>query len=113
MTTDSNSEISALKNQVFIQLVALIVVTGTLVAFLYRQASIASKDLEAIKPQALQVINVLNQNQGSVIGFVNEIVAYGEKHPDFKPVLAKYGIAPVAGHPAEVTPAVAPVVPKK
>ncbi|MEY4916883.1 MAG: hypothetical protein RL616_796 [Verrucomicrobiota bacterium] len=111
MTTDSNSEISALKNQVFIQLVALIVVTGTLVAFLYRQASVASKDLESIKPQALLVINTLNQNQGSVISFVNEIVAYGEKHPDFQPVLAKYGIAPVAGHPA-VTPA-APAAPKK
>jgi len=97
---DSNSEIASLKSQLFVQLVALVVVSGTLTVFLYRQASVAGKDLETVKPQATQLINVFNQNQQSVVSFVNEVVAYGEKHPEFKPVLAKYGIAPVPGMPA-------------
>jgi hypothetical protein len=97
---DSNSEIASLKSQLFMQLVALVVVSGTLTVFLYRQASIAGKDLESVKPQAQQLINVFNQNQPAVVSFVNEVVAYGEKHPDFKPLLAKYNIAPVPGVPA-------------
>jgi hypothetical protein len=67
--------------------------------FLYRQASVAGKDLQGIKPQAEQMINVYNQNQTSVVSFVNQIVAYGQTHPDFKPVLAKYGIVPAATAP--------------
>ena len=105
MNTDSNqvdlrSELIAIRSQLFALLIALIVVSGTLTVYLYRQASMARKDIDAIKPQADQVINVFNQNQGAVVTFVNDIVAYGQTHPDFKPVLAKYGIAPVPGVPA-------------
>ena len=38
---NSNEEIAALKNQVFTLLIALIVISGTLTVFLYRQASVA------------------------------------------------------------------------
>jgi hypothetical protein len=46
--------------------------------------------------------------------FVTQLVAYGEKHPDFVPVLRKYGVAPIPGIPAG-TPAnaVQPAAPKK
>jgi hypothetical protein len=112
----ANPEISALQRQVFALLVALIVVSGTLTVFLYRQASLAGKDIDAIKPQAQQMIGVFNQNQALMVDFVNQLVAYGEKHPEFRPVLAKYGIAPIpgipAGSPAGATPA-APAAPKK
>ena len=111
MTTDSNSDISEVKGQLFVQLIALIVISGTLAVFLYRQASAANKDLQTIQPQATQVINGFNQNREAIQNFVNEIVAYGEKHPEFRPVLAKYGIAPVPGIPAG-SPAGA-TVPKK
>jgi hypothetical protein len=94
MSIDSDSEISALKNQLFAQLIALIVISGTLTVFLYRQASVAGKDLQAIKPQATQTINNYNQNQNLVVSFVNQVVVYGQTHPEFKPVLAKYGIVP-------------------
>ena len=97
MTTDSNSEISALRNQVFVLLVALIVVSGTLTVYLYRQASLARKDYEAVAPQAQQVIGAFNQNQKLLMDFVNQLVAYGQLHPEFRPVLAKYGIVPNAG----------------
>jgi type II secretory pathway component PulF len=96
MTTDTNSEIAALKNQIFTLLVALIVVSGTLTVYLYRQVSLAGKDLV----QGEQLSAALSQNEANVSAFVTKLVAYGEKHPDFVPVLKKYGIAPVAGVPA-------------
>ncbi len=100
MNPDSNSEISALQRQVFSLLVALLIVSGTLTTYLYRQASLTSKDLEAIKPQAQQIIGVYNQNQKLMMDFVSQLAAYGQTHPDFRPVLAKYGIgAPVAVAP--------------
>jgi len=99
-TENSSPEISALRNQVFVLLVALIVLSGTVTVYLFRQASMAGKDLEQLKPQATQVINGFNQNQQLMVNFINQLVAYGQAHPDFKPVLAKYGIAPVPGVPA-------------
>jgi len=109
MNSDTDSEIAALRNQVYVLLVALIVVSGTLTVFLFRQTSIARKDIESVRPQAEQVINALNQNKQAIGTFVEQLVAYGQRHPEFVPVLAKYGIAPVrgipAGSPAGATPA--------
>ena len=98
MMPDNNNsaEIAALKNQVFTLLVALIVVSGTLTVYLYRQVSMAGKDLA----QGEQLKAVLDKRDLPVENFVNELVAYGEKHPDFVPVLKKYNIAPVPGVPA-------------
>ncbi len=107
LSSNSTSEqVSVLQRQVFSLLVALIVVSGTLTVYLYRQASLARKDYEAIAPQAQQVIGTFNQNQQLLVSFVNQLVAYAQVHPDFRPVLAKYGIAPNAAGP--VTPAVTP-----
>jgi type II secretory pathway component PulF len=97
MTTDNqNAEIASLKGQLFTLLVALIVVSGTLTAYLYRQVSLAGKDIA----QGEQLGHQLNQNQAVINGFINKLVVYGERHPDFVPVLKKYGIAPVPGIPA-------------
>ena len=105
LDTETNPEISALKRQVFTLLLALIVVSGTVTVYLYRQASITGKDIDAIRPQAQQIIGAFNQNQKLMVEFVNQLVAYGQTHPDFKPVLLKYGIAaPVAGPAAPAAP---------
>ena len=113
MNPDLNSEVAALRNQVYVLLVALIVVSGTLTVYLYRQASMARKDIEAIEPQAEQIVKAFNQNQGVMVNFVNQLVAYGQTHPDFVPVLAKYGIAPVKGVPAGAPAGAVPAAPKK
>lgn len=110
---NNSAEISTLRNQVFVLLIALIVVSGTLTVYLYRQASIARKDLDSIQTQAQQVITTFNSNQKLMMDFVNSLVAYGQTHPDFKPVLAKYGIAPVPGIPAGAPVGAVPAAPKK
>ncbi len=93
MSTENNNlnpEITALKNQVFTLLVALLVVSGTLTVYLFRQASLTGRDLA----QAKQLEQLVVQNETSINNFVGQLVAYGQKHPDFMPVLAKYGITP-------------------
>ena len=107
--TDNNlsSEIAALRTQVFTLLVALIIDSGTVTVYLYRQASTLRKDIDQIEPQAKQIINAFNQNQKLMVNFVNSLVAYGQTHPEFRPVLLKYGITPP---PAGVA---APAAPKK
>lgn len=94
MSTDSDSEISVLRSQLFIQLVALVVVTGTLTVYLYRQASTAGKQIA----EAQGVINKYKQTEPIIVNFINELVVYGEKNPAFsQQVLKKYGIVPPAG----------------
>ena len=111
MITDTNSEIEALKRQVFSLLLALIVVSGTVTVYLYRQASVSGKDIDAIRPQATQIINAFNQNQALMNSFIGQLVEYGKAHPDFRPVLLKYGIVPTGTAP--MAPAAAPTAPKK
>jgi hypothetical protein len=92
MDSDLNPEIRALRSQVFTLLVALVVIAGTLAVYLFRQASSEGKDIAAIKPEAQQVIAAYNKNQAVITSFVNQLVVYGETHPDFRPVLAKYNL---------------------
>jgi len=94
MTSD-NAEIAALKNQVFVLLVALIVVSGTLTVYLYRQASVAGKDIAQDQKAQAQ----MQTNAVVIDTLVRRLVAYGEKHPDFAPVLKKNGIILTPGGP--------------
>ena len=90
-----SNQIAALRRQAFTLLLALIIVSGTLTVFLYRQATLTRRDITAIRPQATQVIQAYNQNISSIQTFVKQLVAYGQAHPDFQQqVLKKYGITP-------------------
>jgi len=99
MITDSNSEISTLRNQVFVLLIALIVVSGTLTVYLFRQASLMRKDIDSFKLQTTQLFTAYGQNKALIGSFESQLVAYGKTHPDFVPVLAKYGLVQPARRP--------------
>ncbi len=89
MSDNNNAEIAALKNQVFVLLVFLIVVSGTLTVYLYRQQSLAGKDITLLQRTSEQV----HTNAAAIDAFVKRLVTYGEKHPDFaSAVLKKNGI---------------------
>jgi hypothetical protein len=92
---DLANQIDALRRQTFLLLLALIIVSGTLTVFLYRQASLTRRDLAGVKPQATQVVQIFNQNRPLIQNFVQQLVTYGKTHPDFEQsVLKKYGITP-------------------
>ena len=103
--TELMDQIVALRHQVFTLLLALVVVSGTLTVVLYRQARLTGRDIEGIKPQANQIIDAFKRDRQGMENFVKQLTAYGVTHPDFQPILKKYGLVP--------PPAGAPVAPKK
>jgi len=102
-----SEQLSALQRQVFILLLVLVVVSGTLVAYLYYQSRQLGKNLDSFQ----QITQVYNQNFPLVQSFVKGIAVYGTTHPDFQPILKKYGISNAA--PAAPVAPVAPAAPKK
>lgn len=104
--SDLKFQVATLERQVFSLLLALIVVSGTVTIYLYRQASMMRKDIEALTPQATQIIKTVNENKAGINAFLAQLAAYGQTHPDFqKQIMNRYGIPP-AGSPG--TPAAPP-----
>ena len=102
--SDLAQQVAALQRQVFLLLVALIVVAATIVFFLYYQSRIAGKDLEAIRPGAVQLIGEYNRNALAIQNFEKQLIGYGMTHPNFQPVLKQYGLVPGSANPAAPAP---------
>jgi hypothetical protein len=95
---DSNLEwqVAALQRQVFLLLLALIVVTATLVFYLFYQSHIFGADLNRIRPQASQIIQAYQQHALAIENFDKQLSSYGTRNPAFQPVLKKYGWSPTS-----------------
>ena len=107
-TNDLQEQCDALRHIVVSLLVLVIVISGTFNIYLLRQWRTASKDLAGIRPQAAQMIAEYQKVSAPLMTvFVKKITEYGRTHPDFAPVLAKYGLKP-AGTTAEVPATAAP-----
>ena len=105
--SDLAEQVAALQRQVFMLLLALIVVSGTLVAYLGYESHHLGKDIKVVNAQ---VIQPYNQRLPAIRSFLSQLVAYGQAHPEFQPILKKYGIVP---RPATNTVAKpAPAAPK-
>jgi hypothetical protein len=92
-SSEISDQVAALRVQLFIVLLALVIVTASLAGYLYLQQRFTGRDIVAIQPQAAQVIQDFNQNLPAITNFVGHLVAYGQAHPDFQQqVLRKYGI---------------------
>jgi hypothetical protein len=89
-------QVAALQRQVFLLLLALIVVTFTVVFYLFYQSHILTNDLDTYRPGALQMIQTYNANARAIGNFESEVSNYGATHPAFQPVLKKYGLMPAA-----------------
>jgi predicted PurR-regulated permease PerM len=93
--TELSDQIATLRRQTFTLLLALIIVSGTLVVYLFYQSRIVSQSIETYRPQAMQTIQNYNQNIPAIQSIVKQLVAYGQAHPEFQQqVLKKYGITP-------------------
>jgi hypothetical protein len=89
-TTDLAGQVDSLQRQVMVLLLALIVLSGTLASYLYYQSIIMGKDLAAIEPEAVKMIQGYNQSEPNMEKFVQQLAAYGQTHPDFQPILKRY-----------------------
>jgi len=113
--SDLAGQVAALQRQVFTLLLALIVVSGTIVAYLGYESYPCGKDVANINGQ---IVQPYKQKLPAIENFITQIVAYGQSHPDFRPVLIKNGVVP-ATPPVAATPPkpaaapAAPAAPKK
>lgn len=108
--TDLEARVESLQNLVVSVLILGIVISGTLNIFLLRQWRFSKADLANIGPRAAQVISEYQKGDGPKMDeFLKKITDFGRTHPDFVPVLAKYGIkpasAPATGPTSTATPA--------
>ncbi len=93
---DLEWQVAALQRQIFLLLLALIVVTFTMVFYLYYQSHILTTDLDTYRPGALQMIQTYNANARAIGSFESEVSNYGATHPAYQPVLKEYGLMPMA-----------------
>ena len=107
-TNDLQAQCDALRHLVVSILILVIVISGTLNIYLLRQWRTVSKDLAGIRPQAAQMFAEYQRVSGPRTDFVKKIKAYGLTHPDFAPILAKYGIKPAGPTGAPPATTIAP-----
>lgn len=102
------AECESLRHLVGSVMVLVLVISGTLNLYLWRQFRTTRAELAVYGPQARNLIASYQKNDGPGIeNFLRRIVEYGRTHPDFAPILAKYGINPAAAPgtaPAAATP---------
>ena len=95
--SDTDWQIEALQRQVFLLLLALIVVTATVVFYLYYQSRILTNDLDKNRPAALQIIQAYNSHAREIANFESQIGTYAAGHPAFQTILKQNGLLPEAG----------------
>ena len=114
---DLQAQHDALRHMVVSILILVIVISGTLNIYLLRQWRSVSKDLGVIRPQAAQMIAEYQKVNGPAMQeFVKKITEYGQNHPDFAPIMAKYNLKPVVptnAPPPAAQPAPPAATPKK
>jgi len=103
----------SLQHLVISVLVLLIVVSGTLWIFLRWQVKYTSLELEGVRAQATNFIAAYEKTtKPAMDNFINKLADYGRTHPDFAPIMAKYGIKP-GGAPAPPAPTAPTAPPNK
>lgn len=114
---ESSGGVASLQRQITFLLIALIVISGTLTSYLYYQARVLGHEIAGYQPQARVVIENYKKNLPHIEKFVQALVAYGQKHPDFQPILKKYRIPltiPAATNSVSARPIAPPAsLPKK
>jgi hypothetical protein len=93
----SQSELSELQTQynhlqqlVASLLLVVLVISGTLTIYLLRQWRFVQGELDAVAPQATQLLSEHTNNYAMMQDFVKKLAEYGRTHTDFEPIAKKY-----------------------
>jgi hypothetical protein len=109
-SSELSAQLQSLHHLVTSLIVLLLVVSGTLSIFLYRQWKFTKNELDAIRPTASQVIGSYQRGAGQAMDeFVKRIADYSRTHPDFAPIAAKYRLNEISAAPGK--PGAAPALP--
>lgn len=85
-------QLAALEQQVFLLLLALVVVTATVVFYLFCESRFMSNDLAEMQPQASNIIKQYKTAQPAIENIRSQLIEYGKTHPNFRPILIKDGL---------------------
>jgi hypothetical protein len=116
VANDLQDQMDSLRHLVISVLVLVIVVSGTFNLYLLRQVKYAKMDLGGVRQQANQMIAEYKRvNEPLMQEFLRKITDYGKTHPDFAPILTKYGVRATAITGAPPVTAISPAAtaPKK
>lgn len=95
---------------------AVFIMAAAVGAYFWLEVVRNGKALQALRPQAMQVIEAAKVQDPIANRFIGQLVEYSKGHADFGAVLNKYGIraAPTLAAPAATLPvAPSPVAPAK
>ena len=104
--TELKEQCAQLQTQAHNLRVAQLIVAMAVAGFFWLEVRRNGQALEVMRPQAAKIAEA-NKN---IDNFANRLAEFGRTHPDFVPVLTKYGIPTTA---APAAPGVAPAAPKK
>jgi len=101
-TSDSSATCIELQREVFNLKLVLLVVVLALTAFFWREAGVYKYQVAQLTPQAAQANQLLEalakqktsipQINVQIQKIVQALGTYGESHPDYAQILAKYGL---------------------
>ena len=112
---------AALESQTHTLRVVLLLVVGALTLFFWREAGYNGALANGMQPQIAQISQFAAQLKQQGSSFENQMQAlqgaaqrladYGKTHPDYAPILAKYGINVAAAPAPAAMPAAKPAAP--
>jgi hypothetical protein len=91
--TELKEQLSGVSRQVNMLLVAAVVGSLTVTAFVGLQGRRAGRDLDVVRPQATQVVEANKKEEPVIQNFAQKLVEYGKAHPEFAPIVNRYGLA--------------------
>jgi hypothetical protein len=83
---------TSLRRQVTHLLLALIVISGTLATYLFYESHTIGGELTTLEPQAREIVRNYDNNLPNVQKFIRALVAYGQTHPEYQPILKQNGL---------------------
>ena len=89
---NDNNQNDYFQRQIHLILGAMIILTGIVAASFYVQSRHLSSDIDSYRPVHNAAMQSYNQEKSAVDIFVAKLAEYGRAHPDFEPILKKYGI---------------------
>ncbi len=87
-----SAELQALRHLITSVLLLVLVVSGTFNIYLWRQYRTVQAELAPIQPQAAQILTEANRLNSFAGDIARKFLDYSRTHPDFTPILNKYGI---------------------
>ena len=108
--TELKEQCAQLRAQTQSLRLAQLIVAVAVAGFFWVEVSRNGQALETMRPQAAQVAEATKKQTPAINDFVNRLAEFGRTHPDFVPVLTKYGIAATT---TSAVPGALPPTPKK